>query len=350
VSLRHTFARASSDTHRDDAVGDAVGDVHGDVLGGVAIGNTSGLPSVPWPRQLLRTPVLLQSRAVPLQETWHAEGTLHQGHSEGIHWRRNADVLYGVIEWAEAELPHTDAGTMKPLQAGARSAYERLFRLLRQQQLPHLWRVWNYVGNINQESHGLERYRQFNLGRYTAFEEAHRDTGGQVPAACAIGVQGGPLCIAFLAGSAPVVPVENPRQLSAWRYPAQYGPRAPTFSRAALVHPPGQEALFISGTASIVGHETVHVGDVAAQCVETVRNLECVVQEANRLARSRAPFSLADMSHRAYVRHAGDAEIVQRTLQPLLGPAPLVCVQADICRSDLLVEVESQAIQALPSP
>ena len=146
-----------------------------------------------------------------------------------------------------------------------------------------------------------------------------------------------------------LVPVENPRQVSAWRYPSQYGPRAPTFSRAALAYPKGQEALFVSGTASIVGHETLHAGDVAAQCRETVRNLECVVQEANRLARSRPPFALAGMTHRAYVRHARDADAVQRTLQPLLGGAPLVCVQADICRSDLLVEVESQAIQALPS-
>jgi chorismate lyase/3-hydroxybenzoate synthase len=341
VSLRHTFARAASPIDRDDALGD--------VLGGAAIGDGSPLPPVTWPRQRLRMPVLLPSSAASLHETWHGRGPVQQGHSQGIHWRRNADVLYGVIECEEAGQTPAEEG-VTPLQSAARSVYERLFGLLRQQQMPHLWRVWNYLAHINQASHGLERYRQFNLGRYTAFEQAHRDTGGQVPAACAIGVRHGPLTVAFLAGHAPVVPVENPRQLSAWRYPSQYGPRAPTFSRAALAHPPGQEALFISGTASIVGHETVHEGDVAAQCVETVRNLACVVQEANRLARSPVPFSLAGMSHRAYVRHAGDAATVERTLQPLLGGAPLVCVQADICRSDLLVEVESQAIHALPSP
>jgi enamine deaminase RidA (YjgF/YER057c/UK114 family) len=225
-----------------------------------------------------------------------------------------------------------------------------LFRLLRQQDTPHLWRVWNYMARINDESHGLERYRQFNLGRHAAFVKAHRETGGQVPAACAIGFEGGPVSVAFLAGTTPVVPVENPRQLSAWRYPRQYGPRAPTFSRAALAYPPGQEALFISGTASIVGHQTVHPGDVAAQCVETVRNLACIVEEANRLARSEVPFSLAGLSHRAYVRHAGDAATVLGSLQPLLGGAHLVCVQADICRSDLLVEVECHGIQPLSSP
>ncbi len=317
-------------------------------MGGTVIAGVANLPSVNWPRQHLRAPVLLQTGSHALHESWHTEGMLQQGRADGIHWCRNAELLFGVIELQEADFSAC-GDNASPLQAASHAAYERLFHLLRQQEMPHLWRVWNYMACINGESHGLERYRQFNQGRYTAFEQAHRDTGGQVPAACAIGVAAGPLSIAFLAGSTPVVPVENPRQVSAWRYPAQYGPRAPTFSRAALVHPPGQEVLFISGTASIVGHQTLHAGDVTAQCQETVRNLACVVQEANALARSPTPFSLAGMSHRAYVRHASDAATVQRTLQPLLGGAPLVCVQADICRSDLLVEVESQAIHARPS-
>lgn len=335
MSLQHSLAAQAGAPHRE----------RGDELGGVAVGGTKALPPVAWPRQHLRTP-LLDTGGMHVQECWHAEGPLAQGHSEGIHWRRSADVLYGVIELHEADAP-LHAGD-SPLRAASRLAYERLFRLIREQSMPHLWRVWNYMGQINGASHGLERYRQFNLGRYDAFVQARRDTGGQVPAACALGVKEGPLSIAFLAGHTPLVPLENPRQVSAWRYPSQYGPQAPTFSRAALAYPHGHEALFISGTASIVGHETVHAGDVAAQCRETVRNLECLVQEANRVARSR-PFSLAGLSHRAYVRHAADAATVRHALAPLLQGAPLVCVQADVCRTDLLVEIECHAIHPLES-
>ncbi|MBW0169192.1 MAG: hypothetical protein KXJ61_03105 [Hydrogenophaga sp.] len=262
-----------------------------------------------------------------------------------MHWRRSADALYGVIEQHEADFPATAQGA--PLQHASQALYERVFRLLQAQGTPHLWRVWNYLARINDASHGLERYRQFNLGRHEAFVQARRETGGQVPAACAIGVAHGPLSVAFLAGNSPLVPLENPRQVSAWHYPAQYGPRAPTFSRAALAYPCDQEALFISGTASIVGHETVHPGDVAAQCHETVRNIACLVDEANRVRRSAPPFSLGGLSHRAYVRHAADAQTVQHTLAPLLQGAPLVLVQADICRADLLVEIECQAIHPL---
>jgi chorismate lyase / 3-hydroxybenzoate synthase len=317
----------------------------GQVLGGVAIGDPSETPDAGWPLQRLRAPLLCAGSAF-LQEIWHTDDLAASGHSDGIHWRRSADVLWGVIELPE------DAGAtasgVSPLQAASRVVYERVFALLRAQGTPHLWRVWNYLADINGESHGLERYRQFNQGRHTAFVQAQRDTGGQVPAACAIGVAAGPLSVAFLAGTTPLVPLENPRQVSAWNYPAQYGPRAPTFSRAALACPRGQEVLFVSGTASIVGHETVHAGDVAAQCLESVRNIDCMVREANRVARSSPPFSLEGLSHRVYVRHARDADAVQRSLAPLLQGAPVVVVQADICRADLLVEIESHAIHPMP--
>lgn len=319
----------------------------GQVLGGVVMGDLSRAPDADWPLQRLRVP-LLSARTAFLQEVWHTDGPVASGCSDGIHWRRHADVLYGVVELPEDTCAATGGTT--PLQAASQLVYERVFGLLRAQGLPHLWRVWNYLADINGESHGLERYRQFNQGRYTAFVQAQRDTGGQVPAACAIGLAAGPLSVAFLAGTSPLVPLENPRQVSAWNYPAQYGPRAPTFSRAALAYPRGQEVLFVSGTASIVGHETLHAGDVAAQCVESVRNIGCMVQEANRVARSVRPFSLEGLSHRVYVRHAQDADTVQHALAPLLRGATVVCVQADICRADLLVEIESQAIHSMPFP
>ncbi len=319
----------------------------GKVLGGVAIDELSTMPGADWPLQRLRAPLLCASATV-LHEVWHTDGPVASGHSDGVHWRRRDNVLWGVIELPEETCAATD--DTSPLQAASQLVYERVFKLLRAQGTPHLWRVLNYLADINGESHGLERYRQFNQGQYTAFVRAQRDTGGQVPAACAIGVAAGPLSVAFLAGTSPLVPLENPRQVSAWNCPARYGPRAPTFSRAALACPRGQEVLFVSGTASIVGHETLHAGDVAAQCLETVLNIEGMVREANRVARSGRPSSLEGLSHRVYVRHASDADAVQRALAPLLGGAPVVCVQSDICRDDLLVEIESQAIHPMPSP
>ena len=297
------------------------------------------MPASAWPVQAICAPVLGPDLAA-VQETWRRASPCQHGVSEGIAWRRADDILFGVIDLDEAEFA-ADTGH-SPLQAASEAAYRRIFRLLDAQKLPHLWRVWNYMTDINAETHGLERYRQFNIGRQDAFIAHHRSATGNVPAACAIGLTGGPLSIAFLAGLAPAVPFENPRQVSAYHYPAEYGPRTPLFSRAALVHPPGQEILFVSGTASIVGYQTVHPDDVAGQCREAMANIAAVVTAANRGARSQ-PFLLDELVYRVYVRHASDFPAIRDALAPLVGGAEVLYVQADICRADLLVEIEAMA-------
>jgi enamine deaminase RidA (YjgF/YER057c/UK114 family) len=197
-------------------------------------------------------------------------------------------------------------------------------------------------------SGGLERYRQFNSGRQAAFLEARQAAFEGAPAACALGTRGGPIAVRFLAGTRAPVPVENPRQVSAYRYPREYGPHSPTFSRAALAQvDAGRVALLVSGTASIVGHETLHHGDVQAQAREALRNVAAVIDAAH--ARCSARFAPADLDCVVYVRHAGDAAAVRDAIASVLGAdAPAlrsaVCLEADICRADLLVEIEAHAV------
>jgi enamine deaminase RidA (YjgF/YER057c/UK114 family) len=312
-------------------------------LGGALLGEPPNVALPGWPVQRVFAPLLGATGPV-IHEVWLVDEPWLAGHCEGIVWHRSGGLLYGVIELDE--LDFADAKACSPLQAASEEAYRRIFRLLDTEQVPHLWRVWNYLDGINQETHGLERYRQFNVGRQEAFLECHRGATGNVPAACAIGLAGGPLSIAFMAGTTPAVAVENPRQVSAYNYPADYGPRSPTFSRAVLATLPGQEILFVSGTASIVGHQTVHPEDVAGQCREALANIEAVLAEANRQCRS-APFAASELTYRVYVRHAADFPAVCQTLLPLIGGAEVVYVQADICRNDLLLEIEAMAFHPL---
>jgi chorismate lyase / 3-hydroxybenzoate synthase len=260
-----------------------------------------------------------------------------------IRFQTDKHMLYGVLDIDEGGYAH--GGT--PLQLATDDAYRRIFSLLDRQGYPHLWRAWNYLADINGESDGLERYRQFNIGRHDAFVASGRLASGNVPAACALGTPGGPLTIAFMAGRTAPTALENPRQISAYHYPATYGPRSPTFSRAALAHLPGQELLFVSGTASIVGHRTVHVGDIDGQTRETVANIAALLESANRQALA-TPYRLAELRYRAYLRHAHDYPRVQGILEKLLGAdAAVVYVHADICRAELLIEVEAMASHAM---
>lgn len=279
-------------------------------------------------------------------EAWFGRGACQAGRRHGVTFHSDGELLFGVIELAEADCAG-DARATSLQQAGQR-AYESLFRVLAEEGFPHLWRVWNYLGDINGETAGLERYRQFNIGRHQAFEAAGRLEMDSIPAASALGVAGGPLSIAFLAGRVPARPIENPRQVSAYRYPAEYGPRSPTFSRAALGRLPDEEWLFVSGTASIVGHHSVHHDDPVAQTREIVANLEALLAEASRLTDGPA-YRLDELSARVYVRHRADFPAVRAELATALGAeAPVVYLQADVCRADLLVEVEAQACHPLP--
>ena len=107
-----------------------------------------------------------------MQETWRLADPCVHGASEGITWRRAGDILFGVIDLDEAQF--AAMADRPPLQAASEAAYDRIFRLLDTQKLPHLWRIWNYMADINTETHGLERYRQFNIGRQDAFIAHHR--------------------------------------------------------------------------------------------------------------------------------------------------------------------------------
>ena len=271
------------------------------------------------------------------REIWRCGGEIEQGQYGDIRYRKCEDTLFGFISLPETRF---DASEKPPLQQAAEFAYRQIFELLERFDYPYLYRFWNYIADINRISSGIERYQQFNIGRQDAFLAHGRDVLGNAPAACALGTQEGPLCIAFIAGTSPSFNIENPRQISACRYPRQYGPRSPTFSRASLVRSEEGDVLFVSGTASIVGHETLHQDDVVMQARESMANIKAVLDQANRKLQKSA-FNLSSLVYRVYIRNPSDSLLVREELTHIAGKIDAVYLQADICRSDLLLEIEA---------
>ena len=297
-----------------------------------------GIPCVHVPMQRLDS-------GDPVCEVWHGSGQLIQDQRGAIHYRHDDRVLFGAIALPETTLEGGDGKT--PLQQATESAYRQVFALLDSLQFPYLYRFWNYIADINSHSFGLERYRQFNLGRQDAFLAHGREVMGQVPAACALGSTQGPLSIGFLAGRIAPLSIENPRQISAYQYPEEYGPRSPTFARASLVRHGDYEVLFVSGTASIVGHANVHPTDVVAQARETMANIKAVLHEANRHA-SQPGFALSSLHYKVYVRNPADLEQIRAELMRCVGDKfRAVYLRADVCRPELLLEIEVTAAQPL---
>jgi chorismate lyase / 3-hydroxybenzoate synthase len=273
-----------------------------------------------------------------LHGTLDASAPIQSGQFNGVRYRHNDGILFGIVALHETEFAAT--GQTPPLQAAAQTAYEWIFQVMNREGFAYPLRFWNYMSDINGISHNLERYRQFNLGRQQAFDCIDGKTN--LPAACALGTRNGPLIVAFLAGRTPSMPIENPRQISAYEYPAQYGPRSPLFSRASVAAVADKRMLFLSGTASIVGHATVHAGNVATQTEESLRNIAAVLEELhNKTGTSLAP---EDLEYVVYIRRPTDYSSVRDTLERCVGKKLSASyVQADICRKDLLVEIEGAA-------
>ena len=283
-------------------------------------------------------------------ELWRIGDEVRAGTHGRVRYTCSPDVLFGSLSVHEDDFAAPSGGDEErtPLYEATAQAYREIFATLSAVQYPHLVRVWNHLPDINIERHGLERYRQFNSGRQEALIACGRDIAGNVPAASALGcASGSPLVVYFLASRLAPDLIENPRQVSAYHYPAQYGPRSPSFSRAAVLRKKDAATLFISGTASIVGHRTMHTGDPAAQTRETLRNIQALLEEASRKALG-GKLPLESLAYKVYVRDPRDLPLIRSELTEAIGArAPVVYLKADICRRDLSVEIEAAGSRAL---
>ena len=314
-----------------------------DVLG---VATFNGLPqsragSAEVPIAQVSTPVLAGSEHV--YEVWRCGQPATSGQRQRVHFRRTEEMLFGCIAVTEKEA-HADT-THSALHQATTQAYRQICATLDAESYPHLLRVWNYLPDINVDAEGSERYRQFNTARQDALRASGRALRGNVPAASALGAPSdSPVVVYFLAGRTAPTFVENPRQVSAYHYPREYGSHHPVFSRAALLRQPEGLTLFISGTASIVGHRSLHIGDTAAQTRETLTNIAALIAEANRVAPG-ARFELGALACKVYVRRPADLPVIRAELASALGErATVIYLQADICRQDLLVEIEATAM------
>lgn len=257
-------------------------------------------------------------------EHWLSRTFVTRGSDDGIQHAENGEVLFGELHITESVLSDTETATYH--------AYSRIESFLAARGYPHLLRCWNFLHDLHRGTGDAERYKQFVAGRYRAWS-SRPGFEYQLPAATVIGGAEPGLRIHFLAARQAGTPIENPRQTPAWKYPREYGPRSPSFARAMRKDWNGESHLYVSGTASVVGHETHHAADAQAQLREIHTNIEALLAEAGGNWR---PCLL-----KLYARRSLDLPAAQTLALELWGAAaPLLWMQGDICRTDLLLEVE----------
>ena len=262
-------------------------------------------------------------------EAWRVETEVAHGRDGDIAWSTGGGLQFGALDVA-------DDGD---IEAAAAAAYARLQGWLAASDHPHPLRIWNYLDGITEGEGDAERYRRFCVGRARGIGRALAP--GELPAATAIGhpQPTGRFQLYWLAGRQAGTPLENPRQVQAWRYPRQYGPQPPGFARALL---PASSAmpLLVSGTAAVVGHASRHDESLDAQLDEILANLRSLIA----IARTRRPGLPAQLGPGArlkiYVRDAAALPQVEAWLAAHLPDVPRIVLHGHVCRRELRVEID----------
>jgi enamine deaminase RidA (YjgF/YER057c/UK114 family) len=278
---------------------------------------------------------------------------------DGVEVRRLGDgaarIAHGGVELTV--LAH--AGTEPPVAtpedfAAALDRFDARVRAhgVRFADVVKLWTVFPCTPQLGTEA----AFNAFNRGRAEAFARLEFDPGAggapRYPASTGVGAldDTGPLSGIALTGAAPVQ-VENPRQVSAWDYPAERIATPALFSRAIGVQAGGQAMTFVAGTGSTVGAKTAHVGDPRAQAEQVLRNIDTLIG-ADNLRASGLPVQaggLETLSHIVVYAATEEAEDAAREVCERMVPAdvPMLLVRSRLTRDELLVEADGIAFSAL---
>ena len=127
------------------------------------------------------------------------------------------------------------------------------------------------------------------------------------------------------------------------------GKTTPKFERGKIVFTPENIDIYVSGTAAILGELTIEQHDIESQTVTTIENILELVSMENlknnisddlKTRIDSLPDPLPFSNVRAYVKHISDIETVRKICNRYFGDCPMIILKADICRNNLLVEIE----------
>lgn len=239
-----------------------------------------------------------------------------------------------------------------PVREQSEQAFRKVADILKTEQMSFgdIVRQWNYLERITDVTSGNQCYQDFNDIRTLFYASSEWAFG--YPAATGIGTQHGGIQLDFNAvkGEVEIVPLDNDWQKAAhvysdevlinYRVDTETG--TPKFERGKSISDRQQEMIYISGTAAIRGEESVLTGDVLSQTEITLENIQHLIgleEGTQKLPEHCGKLELL----RVYLKNAEDVYAVKADLDKLCPAVPVVYLYADVCREELLVEIEGIA-------
>ena len=235
----------------------------------------------------------------------------------------------------------------------AEHIFEHIQRILDKHNIPvdNIVRQWNYIERITHIGDDGQHYQLFNDARSHFYNQYKWDNG--YPAATGIGTQHGGITVLFdaLRNNGDSIAIDNPLQISAHAYSEQVlintteaKKTTPKFERARYIAEK-TPTIFISGTAAIRGEDSCRE-DAERQTALTMENINQLVSLKNQVVSGVAnPSEMKYALLRAYIKQREDFKQVQNWMQIHYPTSQTIYLLADICREELLIEIEGIAIE-----
>jgi enamine deaminase RidA (YjgF/YER057c/UK114 family) len=238
-------------------------------------------------------------------------------------------------------------GSLRAALVRAGSSFERVVR------------TWLYLGGITEAEAGVQRYQELNRARNDFYGDIRFQGSlpgksrltALYPASTGIGMAGNGLVVSCLAletrrDDVVLLPLENPQQTPAYAYGPSSSAQSPKFSRAVALALGNYVTTWVSGTASIVNSESCYPGDLEKQTEQTIDNIEQLIAAKNFAVHGLdgGGATLQDLAKiRVYLKRPEDLAKCRAICEQRFGAMPAIYVVADICRPELLVEIEGVA-------
>ena len=210
-----------------------------------------------------------------------------------------------------------------------------------------IYRQWNYIQGITMLNDGSQNYQEFNDARSIFYSSCEWNNG--YPAATGIGSDAGGVMVELFAVKENGMlnkPIDNPLQVAAHNYSQEVleGKAAetlqekstPKFERARILG----KTIYISGTAAIKGEHSNTCNDSIEQTAETMEVMNHLISKENIPTSNNG--SVYDIL-RVYVKRESDIPAIREYMQQHYPDTLKHYTVADVCRPELLVEIEGVA-------
>ncbi|NQS99468.1 MAG: hypothetical protein HQ595_00160, partial [Candidatus Omnitrophica bacterium] len=222
-------------------------------------------------------------------------------------------------------------------------------RKLKRSKLSSIRRTWLYQRDIfRKDDDGNERYSRLNKAREKFFRWIRFSFP---PASTGIGITFGNFIMECFAVSSKrkdfrAIALKNRKQTPTTKYAKKVlgaqktrKKSRPMFERGVTIVIGLFRIIFVSGTAAIENSETMHIGDVVKQTETTIKNIGLVLKDGGA--------SFEDVVQlRVYIKNKEDVKAVQKVVEAKFPGIPREDLIADVCRENLLVEIEAIAVSS----